>query len=99
MEQLARVKPVDCRAMFGGYGLYKNRKFFGIIHKSRLYFKVSDATRASYIDAGMQPFNPFKNTILKSFFEVPGDVLESHQIVDWATDSIRATEKQKKNKK
>ena len=99
MEQLSGIKPVDCRAMFGGYGLYKNGKFFGIIHKSRLYFKVSDTTRHSYIEAGMQSFNPFKNTTLKSFFEVPADALESHQILDWARDSIQAAEDQKKRKK
>lgn len=89
MEQLAGIKPVDCRPMFGGYGLYKNQKFFGIIHKSRLYFKVSDATRPAYIEAGMQSFNPFKKTTLKSFFEVPADVAESPPtMTEWARMAV-----------
>jgi DNA transformation protein len=89
MEQLAGLGPVECRPMFGGYGLTKNRTFFGIIHKSRLYFKVSDTTRSSYIDAGMQSFVPSKKQNLKSFYEVPADVAESPPLlIQWAMLAI-----------
>jgi DNA transformation protein len=96
MEQLAGIKPVDCRAMFGGYGLYKNGIMFGIIHKSRLYFKVFDVTRPSYVEAGMQSFNPFKKTTLKSFFEVPADVSESPpQITEWVRLAVQSANTKK----
>lgn len=41
LDQLADLHGVTARAMFGGYGLYQRTTFFGIIHKGRLYFKVT----------------------------------------------------------
>lgn len=96
MEQLFGLKPVECRSMFGGFGLYKDRRFFGIIDKGRLYFKVSDKTQPLYSEAGSLPFNPFKKTILKSFFEVPVDVIENqHQLVEWARSAVDAVSETK----
>lgn len=33
LDQLADLRGLRCRAMFGGYGLYRGNTFFGIIHK------------------------------------------------------------------
>lgn len=44
LDQLADLRGVTARSMFGGYGLYQGGTFFGIIHKDRLYFKVSPTT-------------------------------------------------------
>ncbi len=44
--------------MFGGYGLYKGSTFFGIIHKGRLYFKVTPTPGAPHKIHGMKPFRP-----------------------------------------
>lgn len=44
LDQLADLHKVTARAMFGGYGLYHRSTVFGIIHKDRLYFKVTPAT-------------------------------------------------------
>jgi len=41
VDQLRELGNVDCRAMFGGYGLYRSDNFFGILHKGRLYFKTN----------------------------------------------------------
>ncbi|MGH9429807.1 MAG: TfoX/Sxy family protein, partial [Terriglobia bacterium] len=76
---------VTCRAMFGGYGLSYNKKFFGIIHKGRLYFKVTPATLPAYRAHGMKPFRPNAKQTLKSFYEVPVDVIEdTDTFVVWA---------------
>ena len=91
LDQLLEIRPVQCRAMFGGYGLYQSQAFFGIIFKGRLYFKVSEESRAQYIEAGMGEFKPSKKMTLKSFHEVPDGVLESRpQISDWARTAIQA---------
>ena len=34
LDQLSDLHGVTCRAMFGGYGLYCGRVFFGIVHKA-----------------------------------------------------------------
>ena len=85
LDQLADLHGLTCRAMFGGYGLYSGKTFFGIVHKSRLYFKVSPATVTLYQDQGMKPFKPNAKQTLKSFYEVPIDVIEDvEQLTHWA---------------
>jgi DNA transformation protein len=73
------------RAMFGGYGIYRGDLFFGILHKSRLYFRTGPRTRADYIGKGMMPFKPGARQTLKSYYEVPADVLEDAETLRaWA---------------
>ena len=85
IDQLADLRGLTCRAMFGGHGLSRQGTFFGIIHKDRLYFKVSQATVALYQNHGMKPFKPNAKQTLKSFYEVPVDVIEdAEQLTEWA---------------
>lgn len=73
--------------MFGGYGLYRQTMFFGIVHKDRLYFKVNATTVPNYKEHGMKPFRP-KQT-LTSFYEVPIDVIEDAEVLtQWASEAI-----------
>ena len=58
LDQLNELPGVTCRSMFGGYGLYCDRVFFGIVHKSRLYFKTNAATALRYREREMKPFRP-----------------------------------------
>ena len=44
LDQLNELPGLTHRAMFGGYGLYCGRVFFGIVHKGRLYFKTTAKT-------------------------------------------------------
>lgn len=89
LDQLIDMKQVRCRAMFGGYGLYQRTLFFGIIHKERLYFKVTPATVERYKARGMKPFRPNSKQTLTSFYEVPIQIIEdSEQLTDWAAASV-----------
>jgi DNA transformation protein len=89
LDQLSDLSGLTCRAMFGGYGLYQREKFFGIIHKGRLYFKVTPATVSLYKKQGMKPFRPNAKQTLKSFYEVPVDVLEDReQLTAWVTQAV-----------
>ena len=74
LEQLG--EDVDCRAMFGGYGLYKDGDFFGILFKGRFYLRTTPRTRTKFEKLGMKPFKPSAAQTLKSYYEVPADVLE-----------------------
>lgn len=96
LDQLRRLDGLDCRAMFGGFGLYWGDEFFGIIHKSRLYFKTDSKTLHSYLEAGMKPFRPNTKQTLKSYYEVPVDVIEdADQLVTWAKKALQCKAKQK----
>jgi DNA transformation protein len=90
LDQLTDLRGLTCRAMFGGYGLYQRTAFFGIIHKGRLYFKVTPETVAHYKAHGMSPFRPNPKQTLKSFYEVPVDVIEdAERLNEWAEQSVR----------
>ena len=58
-EQLARVRPVTSRKMFGGVGVYAEGAFFALLDNDTLFFKVDDTTRPAFEACGMKPFQPF----------------------------------------
>ena len=93
LDQLSDLRGVTCRAMFGGFGLYRGAVFFGIIHKSRLYFKTDDRTRSAYLEKGMKPFRPNRKQTLKTYYEVPVEVMEdAGQLVGWAGQAARLSQ-------
>lgn len=91
LEQLAGVKHLQPRAMFGGIGLYAGDVFFGIVAADRLYFKVDDSNRAVYEAAGMEPFMPYPGkSMTMSYYQVPVRVLEdADELAAWANASVR----------
>ncbi len=85
LDQLRDLGRVNCRTMFGGYGLYRDDVFFGIIYKGRLYFKTNPTTLPAYVEMGMKPFRPNAKQTLKSYYEVPVEILEDpDQLNAWA---------------
>jgi DNA transformation protein len=86
--------------MFGGHGLYKDGIFFAAVAEERLFFRVSDATRPRYEEAGMGPFAPYDMNPMRSYYEVPADVLESPpQIAEWAALAVADAKAAKTKKK
>jgi DNA transformation protein len=89
LEQLGELGPVTSRAMFGGHGLYLGDQFFAIVHRDRLYFKTDDSSRAAYEERGSEPFRPNERQTLKTYWEVPADVIENRETaVEWARDAV-----------
>lgn len=88
LDQLGGLQGLTSRAMFGGYGLYQGDRFFGIIHKGRLYLKTDRVTASRYRDRGMKPFTPTSTQTLKNYYEVPVDILESpDDLLTWASQA------------
>ena len=82
---------LECRRMFGGYGLYLGSSFFGILLRGRLYFKTDDGSRGKYEARGMKSFRPNPRQTLTNYFEVPVDVVEDEEeLVRWARRAARA---------
>ena len=89
LDQLMDLRGVTCRAMFGGYGLYKGSTFFGIIHKGRLYFKITPTTVVPYKVHSMKPFRPNPKQTLKTYYEVPVNIIEDlDQLTAWAEQAV-----------
>jgi len=91
LDQLADLRGLTCRAMFGGYGLRYRAAFFGIVHKGRLYFKVTPETTDSYRAMGTKPFRVTRTMTLRTYYEVPADILEDAALLaEWAETASTA---------
>jgi DNA transformation protein len=89
LDQLRDLDDVAARRMFGGYGLYQDETFFGIVHKGRLYFKIDETTVAEYRKRKMKAFRPNAKQTLKSYYQVPVEVIEdANQLCEWAEQAI-----------
>ena len=94
LDQLQYLENVEARRMFGGYGLYRDEKFFGIIHKGKLYFKVDEATVREYRRRKMKPFRPNARQTLKSYYQVPQDAVEDMDMLcEWAVQAVECERK------
>ncbi len=99
-DLLGEWEGVRARAMFGGYGLYKDDVIFGIIVDDELYFKVGDANRKVYEAAGSRPFEYQAKGRSKptqmSYWQVPADVMDDRgEIRRWAAAARKASLKKK----
>jgi len=100
LEQLAAVKELEPRAMFGGVGLYSTDVFFGMLAADVLYLKVDDTNRAAFESAGMRPLKPYADRpITMSYWQVPVAVLEdADELEVWAKGAIRVAKTSAKKK-
>jgi DNA transformation protein len=95
IDQLAALSRVTSRSMFGCFGLYSGEDFFAIIDEGRLYFCTDEATRPAYRAAGMKTFHA-----LKSYYEVPVDVLEDDaELCKWAREAVLVHRKKPRGKR
>lgn len=101
LDQLASINDLIAKPMFGGFGLYSDDTFFGILAADMLYLKVDDASRAEYEKVNAQPFTPFADGRMSmSYYGVPVNILESsHTLTKWAERAIIAARSSKKTSK
>ena len=89
LDQLQGLDDIEARRMFGGFGLYQEETFFAIVHKGRLYFKIDDVTVGEYRKRNMKPFRPNPRQTLKSYYQVPAEILEDDdRLCDWAKKAV-----------
>jgi len=81
---------VTTRKMFGGAGLYKNGRMFGLVADDVLYLKVNDSNREQYEKAGSRPFKPYPGKhVTMSYWEVPAEIMEDSQLLTlWSERSL-----------
>ena len=101
LDQLSRWGGVSVRRMFGGAGLYRDGKMFGLIAEDVAYLKVDDANRADFMKAGSSPFKPYPdraNSAVMSYYEIPPEVLENRdELPKWAQRSLAIQGKKKES--
>jgi len=93
LDQLRGGPAATARPMFGGHGFYARGSCFAIAWKSRLFFKVSEGTRAEFERMGSEPFRPGPRQVMKGYYEVPSRVLEDgRELRAWAARAIGAAD-------
>lgn len=89
LDQLQDLDGVEARRMFGGFGLYRDETFFAIVHQGRLYFKIDDATVDEYRKRKMKPFQPNAKQTIKSYYQVPAEIIEDCDLLrGWAIKAL-----------
>jgi DNA transformation protein len=84
LDQLSAVPGVACRAMFGGFGLYRGAAFFGIIYQGRFYLKTDQGTCGEFLARGSKPFEYKPGMVMEKYLEVPVEVLENRaELAEW----------------
>jgi len=94
-EVLSGIDGVSSRAMFGGYGIYKEGVIFAIIADEQLYFKVDETNRKDYEQYDSHPFiysqGKHKSTTM-SYWELPADIQEDRgEIAKWVDKSYQVS--------
>lgn len=91
-DVLSDIDGITSRAMFGGWGIYKDGKIFAIIADGKLYFKVGDINRRDFEKRGSGPFTYMGKggkPYAMSYWELPEDVMENKvEISDWIEKSV-----------
>ncbi len=101
-DAMQGIRGVTARAMFGGYGLYKDETIFGVIADDRLYFKVDEKNLLEYKTGGSEPFTyegKKRKMITMSYWEVPAEILEDRErLVEWVDASVAASRRRVKGR-
>ena len=99
LEQLSGWGEVSVRRMFGGAGLYHEGTMFAVVADDVAYLKVDDSNREDFLQAGSAPFEPYPDkikTTIRTYFEIPADVLENpDELAKWADRSWAIARKSK----
>lgn len=89
-EALGRV---SARSMFGGWGLYREGRMFGLIADDTLYLKVDDKNRPMFDAEGLGPFvyEGKNKPVSMSYYEVPPEALDDPSAMrPWAVSAYDA---------
>src|SRR5207249_10451553 len=79
LDQLDDLDNVEASRMFGGYGLYQDEIFFGIIFKGYLYFKTNEITAAENRQRKMKSFRPNEKQTLKRYYRLPVEIIDDRE--------------------
>jgi DNA transformation protein len=102
LDQLSGWGPITARRMFGGAGLYRDGKIFGLIADDVAYLKVDDSNREDFTRAGSAAFSPYpdlKQAYVMSYYEIPAAVLENRdELARWAQRSLDISSRPRRRK-
>ena len=87
LDTLRLLAPVSVKAMFGGYGIFKNGVMFALVEQDVLYLKVNTDTKAAFVAQGLQPFSYQKQgkTCYLNYYQCPEEAFDDEELMyEWA---------------
>lgn len=97
LDQLQNLAAIEARRMFGSYALYQDETCFGVVSQGRLYFKIDDSTVGAYRVRKMKPFRPNTRQTLKSYYQVPVDIIEDiDALCEWAKRAVQCQQRNRR---
>ena len=98
-DVLGHTHGITHRAMFGGYGIYKNGIIFAIIAEDQLYFKVGESNIKDYQEKSSHPFvykRKGKKSTTMSYWLVPEEIMnDKDEIKKWVNRSVKVSRDKK----
>ena len=81
-DALSPLGPVECRAMFGGFGAFLEGAMLGVVADGVLYLKVDGHNVADFEAAGLPPFvlETRRGTTEMSFRRAPEPIGDSSRV-------------------
>lgn len=103
---LLPLGPVHAKSMFGGYGLCLDGVMFALSFEDRLYFKVDNESRATFVKAGSLAFTYERpgreggsRAISMSYHEAPeGSLASAKRLLPWAQRGLAAAQRAARKK-
>ena len=96
LEQMADIPGIGKRAMFGGFGIYRDGLMFALIADEQLYFKASDHLADDFTALGLQPllYESKGKAVSLKYYQAPESVFEeSEQMLLWADKAYRCAQR------
>lgn len=91
-DLLAPWGEVVAKPMFGGFGIYREGRMFGIVAEETLYLKTGESNRREFEAAGSEPltYTAKGRQIALSYWRVPSEMVdEPEMLIVWAEKAYR----------
>jgi DNA transformation protein and related proteins len=101
LDHLQFLGEVSEKRMFGGYGLYLDGQFFGLIDRQgEFYLRANETTRADFEQVGGHPFQPNPDQKPMNYWSVPDSLLcNSKKLLPLARHALSMATQAKKSKR
>lgn len=102
LEQLAGLRGVSSRRMFGGVALYTGSAIFAILDNDQVFFRVDDVTRPEFKARGSAAWDPMpgREKPTQGYYELPAEILDDRDVlVDWAGRAIKIAQARLREKR
>jgi DNA transformation protein len=87
LELLEPVGGCSARAMFGGHGIYRDDRIFGLVIGDTLYLKADTQSESDFAAIGSAPFvyQGKGRAVQMSYWSLPVEALDSpEEMIRWA---------------